>query len=214
MSPHLLRRLRTWHRPPPSPRRPCEPSGRWERRGVATLIIAAVLIVVASAIAVVEPRDAHAGRSRADAGCELQRAPRARAKPPVVVPAGFIDCSEQLGNRHLLRVATGMLGGVIGLSDVPGPRDQAGLRQDARVPDLHCRPNVHTTCGDNPSWNPMPTSAACAPMRWRTRCCGSGDRRSDWEIRYLGPQQPNEYYFRCIIGRGERSEPLEFHAPG
>jgi hypothetical protein len=42
----------------------------------------------------------------------------------------------------------------------------------------------------------------------------SRDRRSDWEILVLGPQQPDEYYFRCIIGRGERSEPLEFQAPG
>ena len=33
----------------------------------------------------------------------------------------------------------------------------------------------------------------------------SRDRRSDWEIRVLGPQQPDEYYFRCIIGRGERT---------
>jgi hypothetical protein len=41
----------------------------------------------------------------------------------------------------------------------------------------------------------------------------SGDRRSDWEIRYLGPQQPDEYFFRCIIGRGERNDPLSFHAP-
>ena len=34
----------------------------------------------------------------------------------------------------------------------------------------------------------------------------SGERRSDWEIQYLGPQQTDEYFFRCIIGRGERSE--------
>ena len=41
----------------------------------------------------------------------------------------------------------------------------------------------------------------------------SRDRRSDWEIRYLGPQQPGEYFFRCIIGRGERTGALEFHPP-
>jgi hypothetical protein len=42
----------------------------------------------------------------------------------------------------------------------------------------------------------------------------SGDRRSDWEIYAIGPQHDNEYFFRCIIGRGERSEPFEFHLPG
>jgi hypothetical protein len=42
----------------------------------------------------------------------------------------------------------------------------------------------------------------------------SRDRRSDWEIRVLGPQQPEEYYFRCIIGRGERTGSLTFEAPG
>jgi len=41
----------------------------------------------------------------------------------------------------------------------------------------------------------------------------SRDRRSDWEILFLGPQQPDENYFRCVIGRGERSEPLTFQAP-
>ena len=41
----------------------------------------------------------------------------------------------------------------------------------------------------------------------------SRDRRSDWEIYYLGPQQPHENFYRCIIGRGERTESLRFEAP-
>ena len=42
----------------------------------------------------------------------------------------------------------------------------------------------------------------------------SQNRRSDWEILFLGPQQPNEDYFRCIVGRGERSGALTVRPPG
>jgi len=187
------------------------PSGKWERRGVLTLIIAAVLIVVASAIAVVnlatrppavEPTPALSSN-----------VPQSPGQTQVVVPAGFIDCSEQLGIDTYCASRPECWGGVIGLADVP----DLGTKQDCdkthvyqtfiagrmsydlrRQSQLESDPHIRRVCT-----NEMANSML-----------GSGDRRSDWEIRYLGPQQPNEYYFRCIIGRGERSEPLEFHAPG
>jgi serine/threonine protein kinase len=116
------------------------PSGKWERRGVVTLIIAAVLIVVASAIAVVNLGDAHP-RSRADAVSDLQRPPEPEPNPGCC--AGRIHrLLRTARSSYLLRIATGMLGRGDRAGRCPGPRDQAGLRQDARVPDLHCWPNV------------------------------------------------------------------------
>ena len=187
------------------------PSGKWERRGVVTLIIAAVLIVVASAIAVVNL----ATRTPAvePTPALSSNVPQSPSQTPVVVPAGFIDCSEQLGIDTYCASRPECWGGVIGLADVP----DLGTKQDCdkthvyqtfiagrmsydlrRQSQLESDPHIRRVCT-----NEMANSML-----------GSGDRRSDWEIRYLGPQQPNEYYFRCIIGHGERSEPLEFHAPG
>ena len=43
-----------------------------------------------------------------------------------------------------------------------------------------------------------------------------GERRDDWEV-YAIPAQSateNEAYFRCVFGRGERSDPLKLEPPG
>ena len=195
--------------PVPASRSP----NRWERRGVVTLIVVAVLIVVASAIAVINL----AGRTPAVEPSPYLSAtsnvPETPSSTPVVVPAGFIDCSEQLGADVYCASRPECWGTVNGLGDVPwlgvpqacnkthvyqtfiagrmtyDVRRQSQLESDALI---------HRICTNQ-----------IANSMLRTR-----DRRSDWEIWSLGPQQPNEYFFRCIIGRGERSEPLELHAPG
>jgi hypothetical protein len=132
---------------------------------------------------------------------------------PFAVPAGFIDCSEPLGAETYCAVRPECWGGVIALSDVPALATKqvcdmthvyqtfiAGrLTYDLRrQSQLDSDAHIRRVCT---------TEIANSMLRSR-------DRRSDWEILVLGPQQPDEYYFRCIIGRGERSEPLEFQAPG
>jgi serine/threonine protein kinase len=187
------------------------PSGRWERRGVVTLIIAAVLIVVASAIAVVNL----ATRTPAVEPTPSVSAnvPQSPSQTPSVVPAGFIDCSGQLGIDTYCASRPECWGGVIGLADVP----DLGTKQDCDKTHVY-----QTFIAGRMSYDLRRQSQLDSDPHIRRVCTNemansmlrTGDRRSDWEIRYLGPQQPNEYYFRCIIGHGERSEPLEFHAPG
>jgi hypothetical protein len=170
----------------------------------------AVLIAVASVIAVVNL----ATRTPAvEATPSLtSTAPESPSRTPVVVPAGFVDCSQQLGYDTYCSTRPECWAGVQGYADIPdlgsgiscnqthvyqtfiaGRMTYELRRQSQLASDAHIR----RVCTKEIANSMLP----------------SGDRRSDWEIRYLGPQQPNEYFFRCIIGRGERSEPFEFHAP-
>ena len=127
---------------------------------------------------------------------------------PVVVPAGFIDCSERLGQNTYCASRPECWAGVTGLSDVPSWRPLMTATRSHMY---------QTFIAGRLTYDVRRQSQLDSDAHIRRVCTNeiansmlrSRDRRSDWEIRYLGPQQPNEYYFRCIIGRGERSEPFE-----
>jgi hypothetical protein len=188
------------------------PSSRWERRGLVTLVVAAALIVVASMIALVNL----ATRTPAvePTPSLTSQAPVSPSRTPVVVPAGFVDCSGQLGMDTYCASRPECWAGVIGYSDIPS----LGTRQD----DCTKTHVYQTFLAGRLTYDVRRQSQLDSDAHVRRVCTGeiansmlgSRDRRSDWEIIYLGPQQPNEYFFRCIIGRGERTQPLEFHAPG
>jgi serine/threonine protein kinase len=188
---------------------PSQPS-RWSRRGLLTLAVAAVLIAVASVIAVVNL----ATRTPA-----VEPTPSVTSSPPVsptstpvVVPAGFVDCSEQLGQDTYCATRPECWSSIIGYSDIPS----LGVKQDCDK--LHV---YQTFLAGRVGYDIRRQSQLDSDAHIRRVCTNeiansmlrSRDRRSDWEILFLGPQQPNEYFFRCIVGRGERSGPLELHAP-
>jgi Protein kinase domain len=187
------------------------PSGSWERRGLATVAIVAVVIAVASVIAVVNLATRTPAAEPTPAVTTS-----AAASPtitPVVVPVGFIDCSEELGQDIYCASRPECWGGVIGLSDVP----------NLATKQLCTETHVHQTfIAGRLSYELRRQSQLDSDATIRRVCTNeiansmlrSRDRRSDWEILMLGPQQPDEDYFRCIIGRGERNEPLRFQAPG
>jgi hypothetical protein len=141
---------------------------------------------------------------------------RAAASPtrtPVVVPAGFVDCTEQLGLDTYCASRPECWGGVMGFADIPDlgtkePCDEVHVYQTFIAGRMKYELRRQSQLESDALIRRVCTKEIANSM------LGSRDRRSDWEIRYLGPQQPEEYYFRCIIGRGERSEPLDFHAPG
>jgi Protein kinase domain len=188
-----------------------EPASRWQRRGLLTLAVVAVLIAVASAIAVVNL----ATRTPAveSTPSATSQAPASPSGTPVTVPAGFVDCSEQLGMDTYCASRPECWGGVNGFGDVlwvgvPAACNQTHVHQTflagrmtyelRRQSQLKSDAHILRVCTKE---------IANSMLR-------SGDRRSDWEIYAIGPQGDNEYFFRCIIGRGERSEPFEFHPPG
>ena len=205
--------------PPPSQDEPApakaepltpQPTSRWERRGVLTLAVVAVLIVVASVIAVVNL----ATRTPAvEATPSLtSHAPESPSRTPVVVPAGFVDCSEDLGYDTYCATRPECWAGVQGYADIPD------LGSGISCNETHV---YQTFIAGRMTYELRRQSQLQSDAHIRRVCTNeiansmlpSGDRRSDWEIRYLGPQQPYDYFFRCIIGRGERWEPFEFHAP-
>jgi hypothetical protein len=187
------------------------PARIWERRGLLTLAVVAVLIAVASVIAVVNL----ATRTPAvePTPSATSQAPASPSGTPVTVPAGFVDCSEQLGMDTYCASRPECWGGVNGFGDVlwvgvSAPCNQTHVYQTflagrmtyelRRQSQLKSDAHILRVCTKE---------IANSMLR-------SGDRRSDWEIYAIGPQHDNEYFFRCIIGRGERSEPFEFHLPG
>ena len=131
---------------------------------------------------------------------------------PVQIPAGFVDCSEQLGPDIYCASRQECWMGVNGFGDVPW----LGVSQDCNETHVY-----QTFIAGRMTYDLRRQSQLDSDAMIRRVCTNeiansmlrSGDRRSDWEILYLGPQQPNEYFFRCIIGRGDRSKPLDLHAP-
>jgi Protein kinase domain len=186
---------------------------KWEHRGLATLAIAAVVIAVVAAIILV---NLFSVDKPAAAPTPAQSVTSDVATPtttPVVVPAGFIDCSEQLGADTYCASRPECWAGVQGLSDVP----ELATPQDCDKVHVY-----QTFIAGRLTYDVRRQSQLDSDAHIRRVCTneiansmlGSRSRRSDWEIRYLGPQQPNEYFFRCIVGRGERTGSLRFQAPG
>jgi serine/threonine protein kinase len=193
-----------------------ESERRWEHRGLAALAIAAVIIAIVSGIVLVnifsvdEPAAAPASPTPIEPVTSSAVSP---ASTPLVVPAGFIDCSEQLGADIFCASRPECWAGIQQLVDVPA----LGTKQDCNKAHVY-----QTFLAGRLTYELRRQSQLESDARIRRLCTNeiansmlrSRDRRSDWEIYVLGPQQPDEYYFRCIIGRGERSEALTFEAPG
>jgi hypothetical protein len=194
-----------WPEPPP------RPSVRWERRGLATMGIAALVIVVASVFAVVNLATRTPAAEPTPAATTT--APASPTVTQATVPAGFIDCSEQLGNDTYCAAQPECWAEVQGLGDLPW----LGNKQDCNKTHVY-----QTFIAGQMTYELRRQSQLESDARIRRICTveiansmlRSRDRRSDWEIWVLGPQLPDESYFRCILGRGERMEPLNFHAPG
>jgi Protein kinase domain len=193
------------------PEPPPKPSGRWEHRGLATLAIAALVIAVTSVLAMVNlaTRTPAAEPTRT----VTTTAPASPTITQAMVPAGFIDCSEQLGNETYCASQAECWADVQGLGDLPW----LGNKQDCNKTHVY-----QTFIAGRMTYELRRQSQLESDAQIRRICTTeiansmlrSRDRRSDWEIWVLGPQQPDEYYFRCILGRGERTEPLNFHPPG
>jgi len=219
-SPRLLEATQEPPSPPSSPETavaakvepPASGPRKWEHRGLAALAIAAVVIAVVAALVLV---NLFSGDRQAVVATPAPSVTSNVATPtttPVVVPAGLIDCSKQLGADTYCASRPECWAGVIGYSDIPslGTKqvcDKTHVYQTfiagrltyelRRQSQLDSDAHIRRVCT---------TQIANSMLRSR-------DRRSDWEILFLGPQQPDENYFRCVIGRGERSEPLTFQAP-
>jgi serine/threonine protein kinase len=191
---------------------PADKARRWEHRGLATLAIAAVLIAVASGIALLNLFSADEPAAAPTPSQSVISSAVSPTTTPLVVPAGFVDCSEQLGADTYCASQPECWAGIQALSDIPA----LATKQDCDKVHVY-----QTFIAGRMTYELRRQSQLDSDAHIRRVCTNeiansmlrSRDRRSDWELLVLGPQQPNEYYFRCIIGHGERAEPLTFQAP-
>jgi hypothetical protein len=49
---------------------------------------------------------------------------------------------------------------------------------------------------------------ACRGTVANSKLVNESERRDDWEVFSLPPQEEDEYFFRCIFGRGMRNTPI------
>ena len=208
--------------PPRSPEKPvavkvvepaAEKERRWEHRGLVALAIAAVVVAVVAAIILVNLFSVDTPAAVPTPAQSVTSNVATPTTTPVVVPPGFIDCSEQLGADTYCATRLECWGSIQGITDVPS------LGTRAECDELHL---YQTFIAGRLPYDVRRQSQLDSDAHIRRVCTNeivnsmlrARDRRSDWEILFLGPQQPNEDFFRCIIGRGERYQPLEMHAPG
>jgi len=187
-----------------------ERSGWFAHRRLLTLAVVAVIIAGISGIVlwnIFSPQTPAAVPSPS-----LNSNAASPTSTPLQVPAGFIDCSEQLGEGIYCATRPECWAGVNGFGDVPL----------VGVPQVCDKTHVYQTfIAGRMTYELRRQSQLESDAQIRRICTKeiansmlrSGQRRSDWEIQYLGPQQVDEYFFRCIIGRGDRNDPLNFHAP-
>jgi serine/threonine protein kinase len=187
-----------------------ERSGWFAHRRLLTLAVVAVIIAGVSGIVlwnVFSPETPAAVPSPS-----LNSNAASPTSTPLQVPAGFIDCSEQLGEGIYCATRPECWAGINGFGDVLW----VGVPQDCDKTHVY-----QTFIAGRMTYELRRQSQLESDAQIRRICTNeiansmlrSGERRSDWEIQYLGPQQPDEYFFRCIIGRGDRNKPLSFHAP-
>jgi len=187
-----------------------ERSGWFAHRRQLMMAIAAVIIVGISGIVlwnIFSPETPAAVPS-----ASLTSNAASPTSTPLQVPAGFTDCSEQLGRDIYCATRPECWTGVNGFGDVP----QVGVPQDCDKTHVY-----QTFIAGRMTYELRRQSQLESDAQIRRICTNevansmlrSGQRRSDWEIQYLGPQQADEYFFRCIIGRGDRNDPLNLHAP-
>jgi serine/threonine protein kinase len=196
---------------------PAEKARRFEHRWLVIVAIAAVLIALASGIALINifSVDEPAVLPTPTLTPPPVVTSSAAASPstsPVVLPAGFVDCSQQLGADTYCALRPECWGSIQGLGDVPDLATPQGCDKVHNYQTFIVIPMTYdlrrqSQLDSDPHLLRVCTNEIANSM------LRSRDRRSDWEIKWLGPQQPNEYFFRCIIGKGERTGALEFHAP-
>jgi serine/threonine protein kinase len=188
-----------------------ERSGWFAQRRLLMMAIAAVIIVAVSGIALWNIFSPETPAAVPTSSVVTSNA-ASPTSTPVQVPAGFIDCSEELERDIYCATRPECWSAVNGFGDVP----LVGVPQDCDKTHVY-----QTFIAGRMTYELRRQSQLESDAQIRRICTKeiansmlpSRDRRSDWEIISLGPQQSDEYFFRCIIGRGDRNDALKFHAP-
>jgi len=196
-------------------------SERKRRRSFLVVAIVAALVILAVIVAasiltpdstVGQPPVAPLPSPTAVPPSSTSTRPTPTPAPTMEIPTGFSDCSDQLGTDLYCAASFECWGSVNSFADAPNISEKADCYQEhlyqtyaagqlAQLPlrqsQLEQNRQVAKTCTDKVA------NSMVRPQ----------DKRSDWEIFALPPQDTGDMLFRCIVGRGYRYEPLKLTKP-
>ncbi len=134
--------------------------------------------------------------------------PSPSPSPSVEVPRGFLDCSDEFGDQTYCASSNECWGGVFSYADQPA----LGTPQDC------AKNHVYQTFAAGELDFEVRSQSQLEKVKQVKKVCTEDvansrlraeDRRDDWEIYVLPPQRTSsDDLYRCIFGRGERSEPF------
>ena len=197
------------------------PRGRRRSRAVLALVSSLlVLLVVAAAVLISRdtPVSGAAPVSTPAPAATAATSPAVVTSPaptPNPVPAGYLDCSADLGAQTYCPTVEECWGGLFTYSDQP----TLGTPQDCR--ELHVYQTfaagrlTYTVRRQSQLENDAQVSQVCTAAVVNTML-PEAERRSNWEVFALPPQMQtdDDDFYRCVVGRGERSGPLPLSKPG
>ena len=196
---------------------------RERRRSLVVLAGVATLVAVAAVIAttIVSNNDQTAqpvgpvtsGPTVTSQATTATPSPEPTPTPGVPIPKGFTDCRSLPGSQTYCATGNECWGSFFSYSDVPGlgtpaECDENHLYQTYAAGEVTFPVRRQSDVDDDDQVQKVCTvKLANSMLRER-------DRRDDWEIIVLPPQPThNDDLYRCIFGRGERSEPFALQPP-
>ena len=197
------------------------------RRGPVLLAAAAALVLIAVVVGLsLGPRADTAASvpPPSAAGPTLAPAPTApseeasafpSATPTAPAPAGFSDCSDQLGDGVLCGPNPPQCWG-----GLPSAFDAPIIATPARCEGTH----VYQTFAAAPLPFPIRRQSQLDGAAAATQLCTvavvnsmltPAQRRDDWEVYPIPPQTEgaDDVFFRCVFGRGERNTAVLLNSP-
>jgi hypothetical protein len=137
---------------------------------------------------------------------------RTPTPPEANVPANFKDCSDELGKGTYCTPEPECWGGVSQLYDalmlaLPADCDENHVHQTFAAGSLNFTPVRQSTLEADSQ-----VKKVCK-AKVVNRMLDEDERRSDWEVHALPPQAEGETFYRCIFGRGQRTQPFQLSRP-
>jgi hypothetical protein len=123
----------------------------------------------------------------------------------------YEDCSDQLGAGTFCMSEPECWGGVHNYADslLMAPKadcDEIHFYQTFAAGKLDFQP-LHQSDVE------VPQVRKVCNRKVLNKMLSEADRKSDWDIEILPPQQLGEMFYRCIFGNSERVGPIELSRP-
>jgi hypothetical protein len=130
------------------------------------------------------------------------------------MPAGYEDCSAELGRTGYCPTRPECWAGIISVFDLPS----LGTRRSCS------QTHVYQTFAAGPLTREIRRQSQLDKLKAVSRLCrrqvlepmlDRDDRDTDWEVLALPPQEADgsDQMFRCLFGRGDRDEPVALTVP-